>query len=154
MPNSSGGAVFSDANTLAGIHTADVWHLQGVSSGGGSSGYSVCSGSGRSSGSGSGCSVAAAVPSLIERNPKAMWTPPADAAAADAVEAAVGHTDEAAERSRVNIGHKTSMSLFTTAAALRQLLREAGLVGRDEVDAAAAVAVRRASHKRCKPVAD
>ncbi|KAG2491207.1 hypothetical protein HYH03_010417 [Edaphochlamys debaryana] len=143
MPNSSGGAMLSDGTTLAGIFTSIVWHLEEIpdsshAGSGGSGSGSGGSSSGRSSSSGGSGSVSAA----IELNPNAMWTPPADTAP-DAVAAVGGDPAQAAELSRLNIGHKNSASIFTTASALWQLLQGAELVPLEPVQQAAEKEARR-----------
>ncbi|PNW84529.1 hypothetical protein CHLRE_03g146647v5 [Chlamydomonas reinhardtii] len=183
MPNSSGGAVLSgsgsggDTLLLAGTYT----HRRG--SGGGSS--TGTSASGRSSGSGS------TSPTLIERDPDALWTPgaaafatasaarmsapdvqsasgsrsiwgrrraaaaaaaasaaSASAGAAAAAAAAAGDVAKSAELSRLNIAHKNSMGIFTTAPALWQLLQAAGVAPPDPEQVAAADQAARRTTKR------
>ncbi|GLC46798.1 hypothetical protein PLESTM_001927200 [Pleodorina starrii] len=145
MPNSSGGAVLSgsggDTLLLAGIYTGMVYHLDDASShpstDSGDSSSPGTSTSGISSGSSS------TPPAHVELDPKALWTPGADALAADAVAAAAGDVAKSAELSRLNIAHKGSVSMFTTAPAVWQLLLAAGVARPEPERVAADQATRR-----------
>lgn len=133
MPNSSGAPMLRDSTTVVGLYTGIVWHLEEIGD--------------PSSSSSSSSTASGRPPSAIERDPKKLWTPPASTAAANAVAAAAGDTDQAAELSRLNIGHKNSMSLFTTASALTNLLQEASVAILDPVHAAAAKSAARRSKR-------
>ncbi|KAG2440708.1 hypothetical protein HXX76_003565 [Chlamydomonas incerta] len=153
MPNSSGGAVLcysddgGDTLLLAGIYTGTVYHLEEASShpstvsgGGGGSSSTSTSASGSSSGSSTS-------PAQIERDPNALWTPGTDALAVDAVAAAAGDVAKSAELGRLNIAHKNSVSIFTTAPALWQLLQAAGMAPPDPEQVAADQATRRTTKR-------
>ena len=136
-----------DTLLLAGIYTGIVYHLDDATShpstdsgsgGGNSTGTSA---SGRSSGSSS------TSPALIERDPDALWTPGADALAADAVAAAAGDVAKSAELSRRSVGHKNSVGVFTTAPALWQLLQAARVAPLDPEQVAADQAARRTTKR-------
>lgn len=134
VPNSSGGPLLRDSDTVAGMYTGIVWHLEGV--GGPSSPSSSPSSSCGASGD------ALQPPSAIERDPSKLWTPPASAAAADAVD-----TDRAAELSRLSVGHKNSEMIITTTSALWNLLQEASVATLDWLQAAAARSAARRSER-------
>ena len=169
------------------VEPAELRRLGDVPSRGSGGGSSTgTSASGRSSGSGS------TSPTLIERDPDALWTPgaaafatasaarmsapdvqsasgsrsiwgrrraAAAAAAASAASAsaavllppppaAAGDVAKSAELSRLNIAHKNSMGIFTTAPALWQLLQAAGVAPPDPEQVAAADQAARRTTKR------
>ncbi len=135
--------MLSDSDTVAGRYTGTVWHPEEMAN---SSSPSSPSSSSSSTNSGSGDVRA---PRAIERNPNKLWTPPASIEAGDAAAAAAGSTGQAAaELSRLNLEHKNSEIIFTTASALWELLQEAGVASLDTVQVAAAANVIRMSNRR------